>query len=383
MKFKKIATIAAVSVLSCLAFTGCGSKTVDLNKYTTIEIDGYEGYGTATVSIDWDKIEKDNKNLKFSNGNEISSLYGSPVDYIADFAVGYRLSERTGLSNGDEVTLEWNCEDGLVENATNGDLKYKSMTVKVKGLTEVPKVDVFADVVVTFEGTAPEGTAKISGGKEGISYVLDKQSRLSNGDVVTVSVRDTENVDYLLKNCGGLPEASSKEYVVSGLVSYVKDWTEIDEKTRNQMEEKALTAVQKYFKDFYEDQNSVIWDGVKVVGEYVQIKKPGVYTWGNTQNCLGLILSIASPDAETGEMFDYYWFAEFDNVSILTDGSISWNPAEMHVPEANLGWFSSGTYFERNGLSYVGYENIESLTYDRVTNADSLSSFDYVINMIE
>lgn len=85
-----IAVIAALVI--GIFFVMTSSTTIDLDKYTTVEFKGYEGYGTAEASVDWDKIEEDYKGkIKFSKKvkekiDEISKVYGNEDYNIEDFA---------------------------------------------------------------------------------------------------------------------------------------------------------------------------------------------------------------------------------------------------------------------------------------------------------
>lgn len=50
------AAIVVLVVIIAMALNA--GKTIDLNKYLTIDASGYNGYGSANTSIDWDGIEK-------------------------------------------------------------------------------------------------------------------------------------------------------------------------------------------------------------------------------------------------------------------------------------------------------------------------------------
>ena len=47
--FKTI-LVGFTAVCMCAGLTGCGKETVDISADTDIIFDGYDGYGTATVS---------------------------------------------------------------------------------------------------------------------------------------------------------------------------------------------------------------------------------------------------------------------------------------------------------------------------------------------
>ena len=57
---KLIAGVAVILVILTAIIFGVvnSGKTIKLDKYLTIEADGYDGYGKAKTTIDWDAIEK-------------------------------------------------------------------------------------------------------------------------------------------------------------------------------------------------------------------------------------------------------------------------------------------------------------------------------------
>ena len=60
-----VAVIIAIVVIAIVAINA--GKTINLDKYLTIEASGYDGYGNAKVTIDWDAIEaKYGKKLSFT-----------------------------------------------------------------------------------------------------------------------------------------------------------------------------------------------------------------------------------------------------------------------------------------------------------------------------
>jgi len=51
MKKIKFMFLVGTILLAMFMFTGCGSTTVDLNKYMTIEVTGYDSRGTAKYTL--------------------------------------------------------------------------------------------------------------------------------------------------------------------------------------------------------------------------------------------------------------------------------------------------------------------------------------------
>lgn len=111
-----------------------------MNKYITVEADGYDGYGSARVQVDWDAIEeKYGDKIKFTNkakkeGGNLLNLF-TPYDYLAD-NVSVKLENKDKLSNGETIEYKWNVEEDL-SDYLKVKVKYKDDSYTVEGLTEV------------------------------------------------------------------------------------------------------------------------------------------------------------------------------------------------------------------------------------------------------
>ena len=157
-----------IMLLMCLA--GCGKRTVSLNEYIEISTDGYDSRGTATVSFDYRKFERENgENIKFSkkenrrNFAKKYSLKSSTKDseLLIETCVKVGLDKDTNLKNGESVSVEWDCDEELAEKYFGVKLSYSDIEYKVDGLKKVDKFNPFDYIKVTFSGTSPEGKVKI------------------------------------------------------------------------------------------------------------------------------------------------------------------------------------------------------------------------------
>ena len=61
--------IAAFLIILVAAFAMINSsKVIDLNKYIIFESSEYEGYGKASIRVDWESLEKDyGKKINYSS----------------------------------------------------------------------------------------------------------------------------------------------------------------------------------------------------------------------------------------------------------------------------------------------------------------------------
>lgn len=259
------AAVVAFFILLCVAIAVIinVSSTINLNKYLIIESNGYEGYGTASVSIDWDAIEaKYGKKVKFTRQAK-AELGGfltlmTPMDALQD-GVSVGLDSYKGLSNGDSIQYSWNIKEDLTKYV-KCKIKFKDASYTVSGLEEIAKFDPFAGVEVEFSGIAPIGEAVISTypSDNGISYDFDKNYGLMNGDTVTITVSygwRTE-ADYA-EDYGKLPTVTSKEYTVSGLDEYVMSYEGLTEEFLSKVKSEAEDTIYSYAASSYSSDYSL------------------------------------------------------------------------------------------------------------------------------
>ena len=123
--------IAALLIILAVAFTMINSsKVIDLNKYITFESSGYDGYGNASIKIDWESLEKDyGKKIKYSNKGKkeygVLTYAFEPVYVLHDAVSGVELDKYEKLSNGDKVKYTWTVDDEKAKGI-NYKLKYKN-----------------------------------------------------------------------------------------------------------------------------------------------------------------------------------------------------------------------------------------------------------------
>lgn len=239
--------VVAAAILIPVAILTFSKPTIDLNKYLTIATEGYDGYGRATASIDWDAVEDDyGSSLKFTRAQKDAAKVMDPVDALA-LSIGVSLDQNSSLSNGSTVTYMWNVPETITE-AVKCNLEYDAGAYTISDLEEVVTFDAFEDLAVEFTGTAPFGEADIeyTGTEfEADQYSCDNRYDLSNGDEIEVTLNITPEA-YVAK-CGRMPESVTKTYTVSGLDEYVTSFADISEETLDKLktnsEDMALAKV--------------------------------------------------------------------------------------------------------------------------------------------
>lgn len=122
---KKRMAPAALAAVLALALAGCGAKpvTVDPAPYLSVEFSGMSGEGAASWNFD-------------SEG--FAAACGDGVEDAAGLAacVDGSLDKAEGLSNGDTVTFQWNCDAETAQQEHNAVLAPENAVFTVEGLDE-------------------------------------------------------------------------------------------------------------------------------------------------------------------------------------------------------------------------------------------------------
>lgn len=250
------ACVAVAALIAIICIVVNASSTIDLNKYLTIESKGYDGYGTAQASIDWDAIDEKygdkmsyTKQAKEEAGDFLDMV--TPTEIVEE-CILVQLEESSGLSNGDTIAYTWDIDEELF-TYIRCKLKYKDGSFDVSDLKEVGKFDAFSDLEVTFSGIAPEGTATINYTGSDLStydFSCDKTYGLRNGDVVVVSITNSD-ASYYAKSLGMIPEAFEMEYTVSGLEEYIETYADLTDDFINELKAEAEDTIYSYTASSY------------------------------------------------------------------------------------------------------------------------------------
>jgi len=377
--FKKIpiwAYIAAGATVLLLLVGGFflfkASRTLDLNDYVVVETTGYDGYGNASVNIDWDSMSEKYKN-RIGYTSEARKQYGSwiknenPVSFLREY-VRINTDNSNDLSNGDVVKYEWNVNEDLFKYI-NFNIKYEDGEHKVEGLEEIGTFDAFADFDVEFTGTAPYGYASINYLGDELYYGdfnIDRTSGLSNGEKVKVTI-DRNRIQYIAESLGKVPAQLEKEFTVSGLESYVKKLSEIDDASLNQMKMQASDEYNSYVASRWGDGESVA--AFDYIGSYLLTSKTG----GN--NLLYLVYKVqvsnyfANENGSYSKINNDYWYVRYDDLMLDGDGNLKFDVTRYYTPSntfqvdsgVDAGWWSTKTW------NYTGYPTLSELYKNAVT----------------
>lgn len=356
------------------------TSTINLNDFVTIEVDGYNGYGTAFISVDWDAMEaKYGDKVKFSKeAKEGMGAFGGFLDGISAFdslrgSVDVSLDTDEGLSNGDEIHYTWDIDDELFQYVSCK-LKYTEGTYTVEGLKEAETFDPFADLTVTFEGISTNGELNMEYAGEELNpydFSCDTAYGLANGDTVTITL-DDYLVEYCLMELGKIPSAMEKTYTVEGLSEYVTDFSAIPQEFLDSMKKEAEDAIYAYTAQQYGSDYTL---GELTYGGYVLSAVSSATDFYGTLNDLCLIYTgtVTGKDEELPATTVYYP-VEFTDI-LSTNGEMSYDELEGIRGYASLSgyWFSTDGYLN----PVVCYEDLATYYGDNyhVTSGDGFEVY--------
>lgn len=202
-------------------------REVNLNSYIEVAFSGYDGYGTAEVSFQYDKFRKDHKDLILNQSQMDDSLAKALDD-----------TENGSLKNGDTLTLKGILTPGLVDRSQEGRVTHiieaPDYSVTVENLSETKEIDPFENVKVEYSGYDGYGTIDVEksedsssegdGSQDWFIYSCPNTGSLQNGDTVTVSVKlnGYGDADDFTRQNGYTLSQTEKEYTVSGLTATTK-----------------------------------------------------------------------------------------------------------------------------------------------------------------
>ena len=265
--------VALIVAIIAIVLVVVNSKpTINLNDYIKVKTDGYDGYGSASISIDWDAIDEEyGSKLKFTG--DAKDKYGDlldlaePIDALkSNIKVEFNGdSKTTELKNGDKVKYKLTVNKDA-QKFVKCKLEYKNSEYTVSGLKAVETFDAFEGVTVEFSGRSGSGYADFNfdGAKLGrYDFTISQIYDLKNGDVITVELYNKQAQDYI-DNYGMVPEAFEKEFKVEGLEEIITSSSAITSEGLEQLKKEAEAAIKKTL-DIQLD-SSVSYDGLQYEG---------------------------------------------------------------------------------------------------------------------
>ncbi|EOI6050993.1 hypothetical protein ACMUWL_002592 [Enterococcus faecalis] len=224
-KIVKNICLSGAFMIGMFVFSACGNGK-DLSNYVDVKFSGINTKGTATFSLDSEKMLKDTLNYDVNKGmptekqqEEISNM---------DNAYTIKLDKEDNLKNGDKVKVTVTVDKEKTKKIKSGE-----KTVEVKGLEEPKKLtnsDVEKHLVVNFNGVSGRGQAKIDNTFDSpldtVKFTIENDGKLKNGDKAKVLL-SKESENQLIQS-GYLPDENFEPtFEVKGLDSVAEKATEI------------------------------------------------------------------------------------------------------------------------------------------------------------
>lgn len=265
---KKIAVIIAAAVLILIGVTVAGilimngirhkqvnkSKTIDVNRYIEIDVNGYNGQGKAEINLDYTEFydavfnavggSKANGSRKYEYKTTASNICRT---------VSFAVTPDSGLSNGDKVKVEMLCNEKLLKDAGIV-LEFESYETNISGLNESRKVDIFEYLELSFNGRSGsvwvicENNAREKGLKD-VRFTVENNYDLSVGDEFTVRV-DDYHVNMLRDNYGIELESTRKTYKIdkNDVDRYIESISDISEGLFDIMDGYAVEEIESEYE---------------------------------------------------------------------------------------------------------------------------------------
>lgn len=370
-KWIYLAVVGGIAaIVAAIFIVGNITSTINLNDFVTIEVDGYNGYGTASITIDWEAMEeKYGDKVKFTKkAKEEMGALGDFLDEVSAFdglmsSVYVSLDTYDGLSNGDEIHFTWDIDDELFQYVSCK-LKYTDSTYTVEGLEEPQTFDPFADLTVTFEGISTNGQLHMeyTGDElEPYDFSCEEAYGLANGDTVTITLED-----YLVESCiqelGMVPSQLEKTYTVEGLSEYIADFSHIPQEFLDSLKKEAEDAIYSYTAKSYGSDYTL--SDLTYAG-YVLSAVNSAQDFYGTYNDLSLIYTgtVTGKDQELPATTIYYP-VEFTDI-FSTAGELTYGELEgiRGYCSPSGYWFSTDGYLN----PVVCYDDIATWYGDNYT----------------
>lgn len=378
---KKIGLVIGAVAAFCvvlIALSVLVKPTINLNKYVTVSFTGYNTVGQANATFDTEKFREDYEKKVH---NKVSDI-GFNADMFLLQCVEGGLNKESGLSNGDVITYSWNCDDKMALSVYGCKLKYKDIDVTVDNLKEVKTFNPFDGIQVVFEGIDSDGFAYIDGkakesAAQDLEYEFDKNSGLSNGDSVnvTVSLYNDDPIEYCLQKYGMIPSPLTKTYKVDGLGGYIKTVSDISNESLEDMKEQA--------EDVYDTSVARNWseyeqlEDFKYIGNYLLINKNS-NSYGGDNNLFYLVFKVQvrnnySMDGQTyNKVNDIYWYICFYDLLVDNNGKTTVDLTNYRTPTdqftVDSGIRDDFWITATKSWDYYGYPTLDELYKNVVTS---------------
>ncbi len=387
VRFLLLGILAAVVVVILIIVAVTRPTKVNLDQYITVEYSGYDGYGTATAHFDEDAFYGDYANkikIKSTGYDTLDGLLSQvlPAEELyydcVSFSVDAGEFMNGELSNGDTVTVVWDCNDSMAQQYFGVKLKYSESEETVSELEELTEVDVFEGITLEYEGASPMAEAYLmnNSSANGISdlsdwdFTLSKESGFSNGDTITVRISD-DAVTYLEKNYGKTPANKEKKYVVEGLDEYITQISDMPEELVKDIQSASEETIRENAVNFW---SNATLTGLEYVGMYLFYREQyETQDFSSFSTDLYAVYAVSTHESDSymdayedyEADFNYYTYVEFYDPFLMSDGIGAIDLEENSLCSERLEHTHTNRYnwgYEWDvQIYYHGYETLQEL----------------------
>lgn len=369
MKIKQRGLFIVISVILLMWLTGCGKKTVALDDYIKVSATGYDSIGTAEVSLDYKKFEKDyGKKIKFNKKEsrhdfvKEHSLKSSMDDskLLLDTCVQMEMDTDNHLSNGDIIKVKVNFDEELAEEYFKVELTCSDIEYKIESLEEVDKFNPFDYITVEFSGTSPHVSAHInedSDRKEikDIYFEADRTSNIKVGDAIKVRAKQNISDREFVEKYGSIISEHTKQYICEGLDAYITSTIDVPENSMNELISDGENEIRDHINDYWSKPDNLT--SITYEGNYVLSLKEDNTRWGLYDNFVYMVYKIQAINPDPVQAVEYYDYVRYSNLVLSAKGEWSLGFGGDSTTSDILdedGSFNVGNY------RYSGYQDLKS-----------------------
>lgn len=349
---------AIVAIILGIIIAISNSSKIDLMEYATVTITGCNTDGKANIKLNY----LGNKTIQEYGTSSLEELkQHAQLELFLGTAVSFKLDKTEGLSNGDVITLSATWDKDIAKQA-GLNIKGKDKKIKVEGLPDGVKVDLFKEVKLEYKGASPFASVVIRNESsdpflktvrysiEGANpLALAETNDISNGDTIKINANynqmEAEKNFYIINQ-------TQKEYKVEGVAEYTIKYSDIDKETYEKMQSQAEDILNANLADKYnysnliypgeykyiEDINTTKVEKIELKKKYFSNFKKGVQLgWKESYNNLIFVYEVITKDDYSPDGITTYipiQFSEMVQRDKKTDVDIT--KGELLNPEKNM-----------------------------------------------
>lgn len=283
----------------------------------------------------------------------------------------------------DFPTLSWRFAEGQKKLEDSITLRQKIGISLDDFDGEIQIYDPFENLIVSFEGTDPEGRIRLEkrstyGVDREYAFHAENNSGLRNGDKVKVTVEFGDSMESFNQNLAAqyrtVISEWSKEYTVKDLPFNLTSFSQIDDLTLNAIKDKAVDTI---IRQAEQKEGLVTVDKVTLLGHCFLTRRGPTTILDSTRNYLFLVYSVKctvdlSPEGRSyRNSVNYVTSVRFSDLIGMPDGKTALSLENAVMPSSYI-TLNSGVptllVFLPRTFQFAGYEDTDTLFYNEVAS---------------